>query len=76
MHALTSSPPGYDVNTEFYVMAHGLSMRLADYKLQKGQRPELYILCKDAKRCARLSKLSGTIEYCALSDELKVSLDT
>ena len=45
----------------------------ADYDLPKNQRPMLFILCKEAGRCARLSKLTGMIGYLACSDEVEVS---
>ena len=44
----------------------------ADYDLAPKQRPQLYILCKDAERCRRLTKLSGLIGALAFSDEVKV----
>ena len=49
-------------------------MCLADYDLPKRQRPKLFVLCKEAGRCARLAKLSGIIGYLACSDEVEVSI--
>lgn len=43
-----------------------------DYDLQPKQRPRLDILCKDAQRLERLSKLTGLIGSLAFSDHVEV----
>ncbi len=50
------------------------SMCPADYDLAPKQRPQLYILCKEAERCGRLANLSGLIGSLALSDDVKVGV--